>query len=59
VIVDRDVQIRPASALAAADAVLADAFADVPEACELFDVDMQELTCARSLIAWSDRLLWS
>jgi hypothetical protein len=40
VIIDRDVQVGPARAFAAPDAVLADALADLPEARELLDVNV-------------------
>ena len=51
VVVDRHVQMLPAGAAGAVDAVLADAFADRPEAAKLLRVHMQELARPLALIA--------
>src|SRR5213078_4710234 len=51
VVVDRDVQVLPASARAAFDAVLEDPFADVVEAAEFLAVDVQQLARTIALVA--------
>jgi len=44
VVIHRDVGVLPSSAVIATDAVLEDAFADLPEAAQLLDVQVHQLT---------------
>jgi hypothetical protein len=51
VVVDREVEVLPAGAAVASEAVAVNALADRPEAPELFDVDVHELTRTGTLVA--------
>jgi len=51
VIVDRDVDVLPTGTLVAMHAILQDALADLPEAAQLLDVQVHQLTDRRVLVA--------
>jgi hypothetical protein len=54
VVVDRDVQVAPAGAAIAIDAVLADPLSDLPETPEFLDIDVHKLAWALALVALPD-----